>query len=159
MNANTIKCLFGGLVAGLAFAALSAPAHADFVATTASAGKAALPPSTVAPGPEYGEDEADAKDVDRLSLDAPEMELALLFLLIGDVPPVNLGLAPTGTVDPTPALPGGGISSGGPGGDTGTPSTTPEPAAWLLGVVGSALAGAASRLRRRYFDRVSLTAG
>src|SRR5580704_9505496 len=82
MNANNIKRLFAGLVAALALGALSAPAHADFVATTASAGKGVLPPSTVIPDHEYREDEADAKDGERLSLEAPEMEMALLFLLI-----------------------------------------------------------------------------
>jgi hypothetical protein len=77
-------------------------------------------------------------------------KLMLMILIIGDVPEVTLNS--TGTTNNQPDLTP--LPDGSSGGviDSSTPSHTPEPATWLLGLLGTALLGgraACGRLHRK----------
>ena len=143
----------GALFAALVLALVLIPqcACADFIAV--SVGELAPSPDQTIP------DAQDEPDEDAAA--RPEdIALLMLWMIIGDVPVAPLtkgnpsghpsGNTPGGWTDfPSGGWPGDTPSGG--GGDT--PAQTPEPASWLLGLVGvSALA-----LNRKRFTGVSVS--
>lgn len=143
-----IALLFTALALGVV---LPRHSRADFVAVTGNVTKPDPSPITaIASDGNGSDDNAAAEQGADTCLRAQEMRLAMLFLLIGDVPAIDLSNPGTGmtgtattTTSPDPLPTGSGPTTG----ETGTPSTTPEPSAWILGVIGSAVVVAGSRLR------------
>jgi len=146
MTRNITPARCAGLFAAVAVAlALAAPdrAGADFIAVSVDA----LPPPREAVAEPQEEPEESAPAGWRVEDGA----LWMLWMIIGDVPvaPLTQGNTSSGG--------GPGTSPGWlPGDDTGgggdTPAHTPEPASWLLGLIGSGALGLAlmrSRLRLR----------
>jgi hypothetical protein len=79
-----------------------------------------------------------------------DLEMALMMILIiGDVPVVNLD-STGGGPDPTKTIVSGdsGVSSSGGQIDSSTASHTPEPATWLLALLGCVFAGGGAWVRR-----------
>ena len=149
MTGNITPARCAGLFAAVAVAlALAAPdrAGADFIAVSVGA----LPPprEAVAESPEEPEE---LEDGGPAGWRIEDCALLMLWMIIGDVPvaPLTQGNTSSGG--------GPGTSPGWlPGDDTGgggdTPAHTPEPASWLLGLIGSGALGLAlmrSRLRLR----------
>jgi hypothetical protein len=146
MFAKTMKWIGGGLVAVFAVSVVPAQGRAEFVPAAVRAGNLFLSPGTVMAERDCSEGEAEMIEQ---SADLREIQLAMLYLLIGNVPAVNLNVSTYTTTGGTVAtggttLPGGSDSSSG---DPTLPATTPEPATWLLGMIGSSLAGLAGALR------------
>jgi hypothetical protein len=151
LTTKTTRCLIALLVTGLAHGVvLPRQSRADFVAATGDVARSDQAASAAVASDGNGSDDNTAPELGAVAcLRAQEMRLAMLFLLIGDVPAIDLSNpaaimtgTPTGT-SPDP-LPTGSVPNPG---ETGTPSTTPEPSAWILGVIGSAVVVAGSRLR------------
>jgi hypothetical protein len=146
MTAKTLKWIGGGLVAALAASVVPGACRADYVPVMVRIDHPMLSLGSVTSA---GECSADEDEVVEEPVDLQEVQLALLYLFIGNVPSVNLKattFTSTGSTVTTggTTLPGGSEPSGG---DPGPPATTPEPATWLLGAIGAALAGLAGALR------------
>jgi hypothetical protein len=118
------------------------------------------PVTLTAPSAEADESQAaegDEECDDTEGLPTPgcsELDLALmgLVLMIGHVPEVELGS--TGSEHDPVRLPGGTDLP--PVIDSATPSQTPEPAGWILGMIGCAAAGAGAWVRRRHVQVVAV---
>jgi hypothetical protein len=145
MTAKTLKWIGGGLVAALAASVVPGACRADYVPVMVRSDHPLL---SLGSATSLGECSADEDEVVEELVDLQEVQLAMLYLFIGNVPSVNLSVTTftsTGsTVTTGGTLPGGSEPSGG---DPGPPATTPEPATWLLGAIGGALAGLAGALR------------
>lgn len=99
------------------------------------------------------EDTEDGDDLPPLSYSDAELAFMGMILMIGHVPampvdPVSSSMTASSTSSGsiTSTLSGGSGSGGVI--DADHPSTTPEPAGWLLGVMGSALCGGGAWLRQ-----------
>jgi len=117
--------------------------RADFVTVTSPVVRACDADSPeAAPAPE--EEEAG------LEINVDQLGLVMLYLLIGEVPTAQLTVVVTTSQ-------GGNTLPGGPGGGGSVedpvtepkPEHAPEPAAWLLGVLGGLFWAGAAVVRRR----------
>jgi hypothetical protein len=119
------------------------------VAVTTAAGRAdyAEPSQVAGCAPHFDLCPTDETTEEAPTVTADTMTILTWFALIGDVPVVVLGAASSDPDFGNPTIPDGGDVTT-TATETVTAATTPEPAAWLLGVLGAGLAVMASCWRR-----------